>query len=1577
MRRFPSSWKETRAALGFREPVQRAKKQRKRGRRSRCEPLEGRHLLTATLSRPAYEFVVQQQDDAYDPAEQFMLTTEYDVGTDQPRAVLTVRDDLTEATLDVGLQQIELALRLGNHVLESQSILIDIAEEEFVRRFNSDRLDAASEVLEGAAATPVEPIVVPTMPLAELLDVEAFLAGRRTGTLGEPAAAAFYDSFRFALSEAAVTRDYPPGPDEYAEAVERIEQLGSAGTLLTGQLRVDAGSLHGPLSGAATAATEALGEHGGSFYTIFSGTGGTQELAREEGFGGAQVFVLAIVEEPTYVAADSLRIELGEHAAMVQAFLAGPAGSGPSSAALMAQVGVVTRDTFVASTQPGTPNGTDQEMLSLRSGASESHGVFSIDLASVDGLVPDAASITLDATAVIGVTDQRIEAHYDYWSGSNLWDESALEWNAYEATLAAGFRSWDTGSTSVAAAGGVTFDVTEAVQRALLGGDADANGTLDAFPSTTRGDLEALYLAVRDPARYAEVYEAALQQIDTEPDGGADLLYRNDLNWDGVVDSLDLYRAGKRLDALGDFNLDGVVDGADYSVWQANYGIAANRFGDGDGNADGLVNAVDYNFWRDGEDQADSADPYEGIAAQPELTFRVVTAGEGAQGEGLVVYDAPTLAGTTIDTTATPRLQATDFTSPVGSTGWQIGYEVLHEATGPIVVEVYQTPVIEGVRGQGVLAYESTPITAGVGAGTHTVSAADILLPLPGIEHVLEARVRSLDGSVSAGRDFSHGLFYDGLDALHAYGADGEDTLMVSGSFAFLSVNAGAHTPLDWIDFGVGTPQPTAVHAYLGSGSDTLFADLGLNVPWVLNGGHGDDAYWLTNAPTSEVSVEITDASGFDTLTGQSWAPLAAGATLDLGSTAPQTLAFADRPDTLTLQFATGDEIQYADLPASLELVGRGYGSGVLTVDSLSDRFDGHYGEGGFALREAIDLANRIDGPHTIRFDDDLFQVGPGTIAVGDDPRLSGAANELLVEGELRIEGPGSHLLTIDAQHASRLFQVAVGADLTIADLTGTGGRAAGAEDGGAIWARGELTLDRTVWHDNGVEGRAHYLGGHGGVVAGGSEDLTIRDSVLRNNYGKWGAAVHFRPDGGEHLLIERSSLVENEARHVSGGGLGSAIAVYSYSANAGSVSLVNTTISNNLGLNGGAVWIVGSAGNSQLSVDILNSTIVQNRATNRFWTAGIFDQTNGVVELRNSILAENEDGHGDDRDARANMLVEHSVVGFVDRFDVGDQDNNPHTRYLEYLIDDPATGVIVLDGPETVGLRPLGDYGGATLSHTLLPNSLAINAGDNEFVGTPPAAYLAGPIFSDQRAGAHQRIVAGTIDLGAIEAHVLQIGVEAYSIYGTPEPDAISVGPEGFTFDRLPGERLDFDPSGLASLTVESLDGDDIVSVSNAFTFDTTIDGGDGDDLLLGGGGEDLLFGGDGADTLRGREGADTLYGGSGADLLHGGDDYTGDDGLDWSDAVFGGADYDRSSDNPSTETVDLGSGQNNSLSNDDTPVSTFFGSPVWNFSNPDSPPLQVPDGETIVLRHDVFSSDRNGELQIRVVDADGLPVP
>ncbi|HEX6666322.1 MAG TPA: calcium-binding protein [Solirubrobacterales bacterium] len=116
---------------------------------------------------------------------------------------------------------------------------------------------------------------------------------------------------------------------------------------------------------------------------------------------------------------------------------------------------------------------------------------------------------------------------------------------------------------------------------------------------------------------------------------------------------------------------------------------------------------------------------------------------------------------------------------------------------------------------------------------------------------------------------------------------------------------------------------------------------------------------------------------------------------------------------------------------------------------------------------------------------------------------------------------------------------------------------------------------------------------------------------------------------------------------------------------------------------------------------------------------------------------------------------------------------------------------------------------------------------------------------------------------------------------------------------------RLNCDAPRISGFEIRMDAGNDTVELKEPLTVPATIDGGEGNDLLLGGGGSDWLIGGAGddslfggggndrlscgdgddfgfggrnEDTISGDAGQDFLYGGGGDDALSGG---TGDDGL------------------------------------------------------------------------------------------------
>jgi hypothetical protein len=314
------------------------------------------------------------------------------------------------------------------------------------------------------------------------------------------------------------------------------------------------------------------------------------------------------------------------------------------------------------------------------------------------------------------------------------------------------------------------------------------------------------------------------------------------------------------------------------------------------------------------------------------------------------------------------------------------------------------------------------------------------------------------------------------------------------------------------------------------------------------------------------------------------------------------------------------------------------------------------------SLRQAIENANTHAYP-----DNNLINFASG---------LSGAINLTSalpsLSTNIDIEGPGANLLTVRRDTGSYgIFTVDSGATVSISGLTVSNGQNSGIRNAGT------LTLSTAIVSDNSADEG-------GGLYNSGT--ATVTACTFTGNYGGWS---------------------------------GSAL----YNVSAGTLSLVNSTISGNVSnpeaqdLFDGGMGCIGSEG----STIITNSTIAGNTGYfGGIWTS--WASYTGTLKIRNTIVAGNASS-----DITGDIVSQgHNLIGTTwfsngVRTDLGDRLNvNPL-------------------------LGPLQDNGGPTPTMALLPGSPALDAGDNT---NPPA--------TDQRG--LSRIVDGngdgtaTIDIGAYE---------------------------------------------------------------------------------------------------------------------------------------------------------------------------------------------------------------------------------
>jgi hypothetical protein len=432
-----------------------------------------------------------------------------------------------------------------------------------------------------------------------------------------------------------------------------------------------------------------------------------------------------------------------------------------------------------------------------------------------------------------------------------------------------------------------------------------------------------------------------------------------------------------------------------------------------------------------------------------------------------------------------------------------------------------------------------------------------------------------------------------------------------------------------------------------------------------------------------------------------------------------------------------------------------GLHAATLTVNNTTD-------SGAGSLRQAI--ADASDG--------DSIQFSP--ILNGHAIGLTSA--ELAIDKNIMITGPGPDQLAVQRSTATgtpqfRIFHVLPGHVVLIAGLTISGGSLPATDTGGGVHNdQSALTLNNCavfgcaagsygtggtgggIYNNNGtLEINDSLISGNfadalcGGIYNTAGGTLRIRDSVVRYNYvtvqfsnppqviGSVGGIFNAGTAEVTNCTIDRNngggasggisnggsltianSTISNNTVLFGGGGIGSS----------GSVIISNSTISGNSANfkgfgNGGGI----STGSATATLTIRNSTISGNSIGNPVGQGGGVYVAGGTFELENTILKAGAAG--------ANIFKNSGTV-ISHGYNLSSDDGGGFLT---------ATGDQINTDPK---LGPLQNNGGPTLTHDLLVDSPAIDAGNPNF--TPPP-------LSDQRGPDYDRVFNGRIDIGSLEA--------------------------------------------------------------------------------------------------------------------------------------------------------------------------------------------------------------------------------
>jgi beta-glucanase (GH16 family) len=328
-----------------------------------------------------------------------------------------------------------------------------------------------------------------------------------------------------------------------------------------------------------------------------------------------------------------------------------------------------------------------------------------------------------------------------------------------------------------------------------------------------------------------------------------------------------------------------------------------------------------------------------------------------------------------------------------------------------------------------------------------------------------------------------------------------------------------------------------------------------------------------------------------------------------------------------------------------------------VTVTSNAD-------DGAGSLRKAL---NTVCAGGTVYFSPDLAGQ---TITLLSGPLTLGK--------NVTIDGSASPGLIVSGNNADRVFIVNPGTTAVINDLVVADGY--GWQLAGGILNNGSLTLDHvTVTRNNMDTNAGDYWQGGGGIYNGDGATLNLIDSSVMDNYARWsggGVYAFFNTS----ISIVRSTISGNESGDV-GGGIRSL----------GNVTIENSTISGNwsTGWHGGAIFHTDG-------VMVITSSTITNNAGPDWAPSAIFVGSFGgpvpSLTLTNTIIAGNR-WYACDHWTGPSILISggHNLI----------QDDTCNPVASDLIGVDPLLGL-------------LADNGGPTLTHALLPDSLAIDAGDD-----------------------------------------------------------------------------------------------------------------------------------------------------------------------------------------------------------------------------------------------------------------------
>ncbi len=350
-------------------------------------------------------------------------------------------------------------------------------------------------------------------------------------------------------------------------------------------------------------------------------------------------------------------------------------------------------------------------------------------------------------------------------------------------------------------------------------------------------------------------------------------------------------------------------------------------------------------------------------------------------------------------------------------------------------------------------------------------------------------------------------------------------------------------------------------------------------------------------------------------------------------------------------------------------------------------------------------------------------------------------SGQIVLSNNITIANTQAPGLTISGNNSTRVIQISGSGHVTLSNLIIANGDAGSSFGGGIrVLNGGQLLLLNSRIENN------QALAGGGLRTEGSNTHVTIRNSTISGNNAPNEGGGGINNDVSSQLRIENSSIIANSARWAGG------IANY----NGGNLLVVNSTFSGNSctgELSGGAIENYNQSSLPVSTLTVRHSTFTNNSCSGTNSSGGIFNSSQAPL-IGHTIIAGNSGPRPDVSGTFNNDGF--NLIGISTGSSSFINGSNGNQVGSEASPIDPMLG-------------DLADNGGPTLTHALLPGSLAIDAGNPS--ANPealPSDELGNPI--DQRG--NPRFQGELIDLGAVESDGLSItltGREGFRMLSTP----------------------------------------------------------------------------------------------------------------------------------------------------------------------------------------------------------------